>query len=61
MRKGTATGLVPGLAVGAVVGSAVGMMSGPHNSSRRKKIKKTATKAIHRIGDVLENVGSVVR
>lgn len=44
-----------GIAAGMVVGTAVGMIGNPLDVRRRSRMKKNATKALHAVGEMVQN------
>lgn len=54
MHKATGT-FVKGIATGMAVGAAVGMVGNPFASRKRQKMHKNATKALHAVGEIIQN------
>lgn len=54
MNKAIGT-LTKGVAAGMVIGTAVGMIGNPMNIRKRNRMKKNATKALHAVGEIVQN------
>lgn len=50
-----------GIAAGIAVGTAVGMITKPMDIRRRARMKKKATKALHAVGEFVQNAQSMMR
>lgn len=46
---------VKGIATGMAVGAAVSMVGNPFASRKRQKMRKNATKALHAVGEIIQN------
>ena len=49
-----------GAAVTAAVGTAAYLMNGKSPAKKRKQIKKTATKAIQAVGEIMDGISTVM-
>lgn len=50
-----------GIATGMAVGTAVGMVARPMNIRKRSKIKKTASRALNAVGEVITSAQDFMR
>lgn len=50
-----------GIATGMVVGAAVGMIGNPLNARKRVRARKTATKALRSVGELIQNAQYMLR
>lgn len=48
--------MATGIAVGTAVGGVFNMVGHPASSRSRNHMKKNATKALHAVGDLIQNV-----
>ena len=46
---------VRGVATGVAVGTAMGMLGNPFNTRKRNQMRKNATKALHAVGELVQN------
>lgn len=49
-------GVATGIAVGTAVGGVVNMVGHPMSTRNRSHMKKNAVKALHAVGDLIQNV-----
>ena len=54
------TSALTGAAVTAAVGTAAYLMNGKSPVKKRKQIKKTATKAIQAVGEIVDGISTVM-
>lgn len=50
-----------GIATGMVVGTALGIVGNPLNIRKRTRMKKTAVKALHAVGELIQNAQYMVK
>lgn len=60
MNKRT-TSMITGLAVGTAVGAATAMIAGNTMKINRKAIKRNANKALRSVGQIIDNVATVIK
>lgn len=60
MSKSVST-FVKGIATGMAVGTAVGMIARPMDIRKKSRIKRSATKALNAVGDIISSAQNFIR
>lgn len=50
-----------GMAAGVAVGTAISMVTRPFDMRKRRHMKKSAEKALHAVGEIIQNAQSMMR
>ncbi len=60
MNKAIGT-FTKGIATGMAVGTAVGMIARPMDIRKRARMKRNATRALHAVGEIINNAQSMMK
>lgn len=62
MQNSTMSNVTKGIIAGVITGTAVGMIAGwPMTQHKRANIRKNANKALHAVGDLVQNAQYMMR